>query len=64
MVLEVCGEGKARVYFVDYGNFCEVEAANLKAITQSLLKLPFQAIRCWLAGIFFCVDINYKFVLL
>lgn len=51
MVLEVCGESKARVYFVDYGNSCEVEAAHLKAITQSLLKLPFQAIRCWLAGL-------------
>uniref|UniRef100_A0A671MBK6 Tudor domain-containing protein 1-like n=1 Tax=Sinocyclocheilus anshuiensis TaxID=1608454 RepID=A0A671MBK6_9TELE len=51
MVLEVCGEGKARVYFVDYGNSCEVEAAHLKAITPSLLKLPFQAIRCWLAGV-------------
>lgn len=51
MVLEVCGEGKARVYFVDYGNSCEVDAAHLKAITQSLLKLPFQAIRCWLAGV-------------
>uniref|UniRef100_A0A672KUI6 Tudor domain-containing protein 1-like n=1 Tax=Sinocyclocheilus grahami TaxID=75366 RepID=A0A672KUI6_SINGR len=51
MVLEVCGEGKARVYFVDYGNSCEVEGAHLKAITPSLLKLPFQAIRCWLAGV-------------
>uniref|UniRef100_A0A671KJ77 Tudor domain-containing protein 1-like n=1 Tax=Sinocyclocheilus anshuiensis TaxID=1608454 RepID=A0A671KJ77_9TELE len=51
MVLEVCGEGKARVYFVDYGNSCEVEAARLKAITPNLLKLPFQAIRCWLAGV-------------
>uniref|UniRef100_A0A8C2A723 Tudor domain-containing protein 1 n=1 Tax=Cyprinus carpio TaxID=7962 RepID=A0A8C2A723_CYPCA len=51
MVLEVCGEGKARVYFVDYGNSCEVDAAHLKAITPNLLKLPFQAIRCWLAGV-------------
>ncbi|XP_052467605.1 tudor domain-containing protein 1 isoform X3 [Carassius gibelio] len=51
MILEVCGEGKARVYFVDYGNSCEVEAAHLKAITPSLLKLPFQAIRCWLEGV-------------
>uniref|UniRef100_A0A8C0XYI9 Tudor domain containing 1 n=1 Tax=Cyprinus carpio carpio TaxID=630221 RepID=A0A8C0XYI9_CYPCA len=51
MVLEVFGEGKAKVYFVDYGNSCEVEAAHLKAITPSLLKLPFQAIRCWLAGV-------------
>ncbi|XP_051530628.1 tudor domain-containing protein 1-like [Myxocyprinus asiaticus] len=51
MVLEVCGEGKARVYFVDYGNSCEVEAAHLKAISPKLLKLPFQAIRCWLEGV-------------
>ncbi|XP_051958627.1 tudor domain-containing protein 1-like [Xyrauchen texanus] len=51
MVLEVCVERKARVYFVDYGNSCEVEAANLKAISPSQLKLPFQAIRCWLEGV-------------
>ncbi|XP_051523299.1 tudor domain-containing protein 1-like [Myxocyprinus asiaticus] len=51
MVLEVCAERKARVYFVDYGNSCEVEAAHLKAISPSQLKLPFQAIRCWLEGV-------------
>ncbi|XP_055032396.2 tudor domain-containing protein 1 [Misgurnus anguillicaudatus] len=51
MVLEACGDGKFKVYFVDYGNSCEVEAVHLKAISSGLLKLPFQAIRCWLAGI-------------
>ncbi|XP_043108998.1 tudor domain-containing protein 1 isoform X2 [Puntigrus tetrazona] len=51
IVLEVCGEDKAKVYFVDYGNSCDVEATHLKAITPNLLKLPFQAIRCWLAGV-------------
>lgn len=51
MVLEVCGVDKAKVYFVDFGNSCEVEASQLKAISRSLLKLPYQAIRCWLAGV-------------
>ncbi|XP_056626463.1 tudor domain-containing protein 1 isoform X2 [Triplophysa dalaica] len=51
MVLEVCEVDKARVYFVDYGNSCEVESSQLKAISQFLLKLPYQAIRCWLAGV-------------
>ncbi|KAI7797155.1 tudor domain-containing protein 1 [Triplophysa rosa] len=51
MVMEVCGVDKARVYFVDFGNSCEVESSQLKAISQILLKLPYQAIRCWLAGV-------------
>ncbi|XP_072523567.1 tudor domain-containing protein 1 [Salminus brasiliensis] len=51
MVQSVEGEGKAKVYFVDYGNSCEVEVTHLRAIDPSLLKLPFQAIRCTLAGV-------------
>lgn len=45
------GDGNANVYFVDYGNTRKVQAAHLRAIKPSLLKLPFQAICCWLAGI-------------
>lgn len=45
------GDGNANVYFVDYGNMCKVHAAHLRAIKPSLLKHPFQAICCWLAGI-------------
>ncbi|KAI4872808.1 hypothetical protein NFI96_016135 [Prochilodus magdalenae] len=51
MVQSMEGEGKARVCFVDYGNSCQVEVAHLKAINPRLLKHPFQAIRCCLAGI-------------
>ncbi|TSK14749.1 Tudor domain-containing protein 1 [Bagarius yarrelli] len=45
------GDGNVKVYFVDYGNTCEVQTSHLRAITPSLLKHPFQAISCWLAGI-------------
>ena len=53
MVQSVEGDGKARVYFVDYGNSCEVQVAHLRPIDSSLLKHPFQAIRCCLAGMYF-----------
>ncbi|KAF5896519.1 tudor domain-containing protein 1 isoform X1 [Clarias magur] len=42
--------GNAKVYFVDYGNTFEIQTAHLRAINPGLLKLPFQAICCWLAG--------------
>ncbi|KAM6951176.1 tudor domain-containing protein 1 [Aplochiton taeniatus] len=51
MVQRRLGEGKASVYFVDYGNTSEVETAQLRAVTPQLLTHPFQAIRCWLAGV-------------
>ncbi|XP_066520883.1 tudor domain-containing protein 1 [Hoplias malabaricus] len=51
MVQNLEGNGKARVYFVDYGNSCEVDVAHLRAINSSLLKHPFQAIRCYLEGV-------------
>ncbi|XP_026996164.2 tudor domain-containing protein 1 isoform X4 [Tachysurus fulvidraco] len=45
------GDGTAKVFFVDYGNTCKVQSAHLKAIKPSLLKHPFQAICCSLAGL-------------
>lgn len=45
------GNGDVQVYFVDYGNTCNVQVAHLRAISPCLLKHPFQAICCWLAGI-------------
>ncbi|KAM9462864.1 tudor domain-containing protein 1 [Clarias gariepinus] len=42
--------GNAKVHFVDYGNTFEIQTAHLRAIKPGLLKLPFQAICCWLAG--------------
>ncbi|XP_062382740.1 tudor domain-containing protein 1 isoform X2 [Sardina pilchardus] len=51
MVQSVGADGKAQVYFVDYGNSCAVEPAHLRTIEQRLVTLPFLAIRCWLAGV-------------
>ncbi|XP_062859119.1 tudor domain-containing protein 1 isoform X2 [Trichomycterus rosablanca] len=51
IVESVEDNGNAKVYFGDFGNTSEIEASDLRAINSSLLKLPFQAIRCWLAGI-------------
>ncbi|KAJ8264715.1 hypothetical protein GJAV_G00152940 [Gymnothorax javanicus] len=50
MVLDLAPDKKATVYFVDYGNTSEVELTHMQAIPAQFLKLPFQAIRCWLAG--------------
>ncbi|XP_061088182.1 tudor domain-containing protein 1 isoform X3 [Conger conger] len=49
MVLGLTPDKKATVYFVDYGNTSTVEQAHTRAIPPQFLKLPFQAIRCWLA---------------
>lgn len=43
-------ETTASVNFVDYGYSMEVPTENLRPITLSLLTLPFQAVRCSLAG--------------
>ncbi|TRY85445.1 hypothetical protein DNTS_016109 [Danionella cerebrum] len=51
LILKVSENDKVLVYFVDFGNSCEVDRAHLKSITQTLLKVPFQAIRCWLSGV-------------
>ncbi|MCI4384336.1 hypothetical protein PGIGA_G00037500 [Pangasianodon gigas] len=51
IVQSLKGDGNAKVYFVDYGNTCKVQAAHLRAIKPNLLKHPFQAICCWLAGL-------------
>uniref|UniRef100_A0A3B5BFI9 Tudor domain containing 1 n=1 Tax=Stegastes partitus TaxID=144197 RepID=A0A3B5BFI9_9TELE len=50
MVKEVY-EDKVAVNFVDYGYSMKVEKGNLRCITPRLLTLPFQAVRCWLAGV-------------
>ncbi|KAM8836922.1 tudor domain-containing protein 1 [Spinachia spinachia] len=42
---------KVSVYFVDYGYSMRVEKNHLRAITDRLLTLPFQAICCWLTGV-------------
>ncbi|KAK9530366.1 hypothetical protein VZT92_011871 [Zoarces viviparus] len=41
----------ASIYFVDYGYSMNVEKNVLRSITNRLLTLPFQTIRCWLAGV-------------
>lgn len=55
-------DGNAKVYFVDYGNICKIPTAHLRATKPTLLKHPFQAISCWLAGIA-CVCVRkYKYI--
>ncbi|KAM9336898.1 tudor domain-containing protein 1 [Symphorus nematophorus] len=44
-------EDKATVNFVDYGYSMKVEKKHLRPITPQLLTLPFQAVRCRLAGV-------------
>ncbi|XP_030060572.1 tudor domain-containing protein 1 [Microcaecilia unicolor] len=51
MVKKVNPEGAIKVHFVDYGNMEEVAPEKLHMISSEFLKLPFQAIRCKLAGV-------------
>ncbi|XP_073345172.1 tudor domain-containing protein 1 [Pagrus major] len=44
-------EDEASVNFVDYGYCMKVENKNLRPITPRHLTLPFQAVRCSLAGV-------------
>lgn len=48
-------EDKVSVNFVDYGYSMNLEKNHLRSITPQLLTLPFQAIRCSLAGSVKCV---------
>lgn len=59
MVQNVTSDGTVRVSFVDYGNTEEVPLDNIRQISSSFLKLPFQAIKCWLSG-----ESSYEFFLL
>uniref|UniRef100_A0A8C3ALW9 Tudor domain-containing protein 1 n=1 Tax=Cyclopterus lumpus TaxID=8103 RepID=A0A8C3ALW9_CYCLU len=44
-------EEDVSVYFVDCGHSMKVKKNHLRSITNQLLTLPFQAIRCWLKGV-------------
>ncbi|XP_028990018.2 tudor domain-containing protein 1 [Betta splendens] len=50
MVKGFC-ENLVSVSFVDFGYTMNVERSHLRVITPQLLTLPFQAIRCFLAGV-------------
>ncbi|XP_060951274.1 tudor domain-containing protein 1 [Limanda limanda] len=50
MVKELC-ENQVSVNIADYGYSLMVERHQLRSITQRLLALPFQAVRCWLSGV-------------
>uniref|UniRef100_A0A3P9MK51 Tudor domain-containing protein 1 n=1 Tax=Oryzias latipes TaxID=8090 RepID=A0A3P9MK51_ORYLA len=50
MVKELLGD-VVKVNFVDFGHNMIVGKGCLRSITPKLLKLPFQAVRCWLAGV-------------
>ena len=49
-VIQMVGEGKVRVQFVDYGNEEVVDASQLKFFKHSFMGLPAQAIHCSLIG--------------
>ncbi|NWT23512.1 TDRD1 protein, partial [Cardinalis cardinalis] len=51
VVQNVTSDGSVRVSFVDYGNTEDVPRDNIRRISSSFLKLPFQAIKCWLSDI-------------
>ncbi|XP_023652742.2 tudor domain-containing protein 1 isoform X2 [Paramormyrops kingsleyae] len=51
MVQSILPDGKVEVFFMDYGNTCVVDRAELRSIRPEHLKVPFQALRCWLAGV-------------
>ncbi|XP_028651615.2 tudor domain-containing protein 1 [Erpetoichthys calabaricus] len=51
LVKDVTMNGKVKIYFVDYGNISEVAIGDVFPILSKHLKLPFQAIKCWLSGI-------------
>ncbi|KAI1236184.1 Tudor domain-containing protein 1 [Lamprotornis superbus] len=51
VVQSITSDGSVRVSFVDYGNTEEIPLHNIRQISSSFLKLPFQAIKCWLSGI-------------
>uniref|UniRef100_A0A8C5Q4P6 Tudor domain containing 1 n=1 Tax=Leptobrachium leishanense TaxID=445787 RepID=A0A8C5Q4P6_9ANUR len=50
-VTKVSKTGKTKVCFLDYGNREEVTADQICQIPSQFLELPFQAIRCSLAGV-------------
>uniref|UniRef100_A0A8C0H4F2 Tudor domain-containing protein 1 n=1 Tax=Chelonoidis abingdonii TaxID=106734 RepID=A0A8C0H4F2_CHEAB len=50
LVIEVSSDGAIKVQFVDYGNVETVTPDKLRQISSTLLKLPFQGIKCWLSG--------------
>ncbi|NXG22244.1 TDRD1 protein, partial [Grallaria varia] len=51
VVQNVTSRGTVQVSFVDYGNAEEVPLDKIRQISPSFLKLPFQAIKCWLSGV-------------
>lgn len=49
MVKELFGD-VVNVNLVDFGQNMTVNSGCIRSITPKLLKLPFQAVRCWLTG--------------
>ncbi|KAK5615952.1 hypothetical protein CRENBAI_019591 [Crenichthys baileyi] len=44
-------DDKVAIHLVDYGHSTTIKNIQLRSITPKLLKLPFQAVCCWLAGV-------------
>ncbi|XP_061491916.1 tudor domain-containing protein 1 isoform X2 [Rhineura floridana] len=51
LVKETSSFESFKVLFVDYGNCEEVTLDKVRQISSAFMKLPFQAIRCWLSGV-------------
>lgn len=64
VMVDILAETTVFVTFVDYGYSMKLPTENLRPITPSLLTLPFQAVRCSLAGtmsVRICSCGQYKF---
>lgn len=64
VMVDILAETTVSVNFVDYGYSMKLPIENLRPITLSLLTLPFQAVRCSLAGtmsVKICSCGQYKF---
>ncbi|XP_053548968.1 tudor domain-containing protein 1 [Bombina bombina] len=51
LVADIVQNGTVKVHFLDYGNFEDVTVDKLHAIPSKFLELPFQMIKCCLAGV-------------
>uniref|UniRef100_A0A8C6XAI9 Tudor domain containing 1 n=1 Tax=Naja naja TaxID=35670 RepID=A0A8C6XAI9_NAJNA len=58
LVKDVISLEVIKIQFVDYGNYEEITLDQIRQISSTFLKLPFQGIKCWLSGNFSVRPIN------
>ncbi|KAG8135605.1 hypothetical protein E2320_008609 [Naja naja] len=51
LVKDVISLEVIKIQFVDYGNYEEITLDQIRQISSTFLKLPFQGIKCWLSGV-------------